>query len=293
MRKLFALLIVSLMPALALASGGEVHLDKANNDLHNKPSLQRGAKYFMNYCMGCHATSYQRYKRMGADLGLSDELVQNNLILTSDFSKSAKGEPNKIGSLMTNAMPANYAKEWFGTPPPDLTLVARVRGVDWLYTYLRSFYLDSSRPFGVNNTAFPNVGMPHVLWQLQGWQEPVYHYAAEHGGHAIATFESKDEAQEYIDTHKGPAGDVEGEGHEGGGEWSVRESIDHLKLVTPGTLAPEDYDRMVRDLVNYLAYTAEPVQLQRKELGLWVLLFLSILFVVAYLLKKEYWKDVH
>lgn len=284
MKKLIALLIVSLVPGLALAASGNVHLDKANIDLENKASLQRGAKFYANYCMGCHATGFHRYNRMAKDLGMPEAMVQKNLIFTADFSKNPQGEPTKIGSLMTNAMPKDKAKAWFGTPPPDLTLVARVRGTDWLYTYLRSFYLDGSRPFGVNNTVFKNVGMPHVLWELQGWQEPVFKYEVMHDGHAVADFESKAEAEHYVSEHGGDAEKA---------ALKVHETLAGLKLVKQGTQTPEEYERTVRDLVNYLAYMGEPVQLERKALGVWVLLFLVILFVLAYYLKKEYWKDVH
>ena len=249
--RLIGILFALFAPAAAMASGAEVHLDKANIDLHNQAALQRGAKYFVNYCMGCHSAAYQRYNRMGRDLGIPDELVQQNLIFTRD----EKGAPTKIGALMTNAMHKGDAKEWFGAAPPDLTLVARVRGADWLYTYLRSFYKDPSRPFGVNNTVFANVGMPHVLWQLQGMQEKV--------------------VEKGVDAH----------GHE--------HETTKLVLVQPGSMSPTDYDQMVRDLVTFLAYLGEPAQLKRQQLGVYVLLFLFVFFVVAYYLKKEYWKDVH
>jgi ubiquinol-cytochrome c reductase cytochrome c1 subunit len=243
-----ALLILALLmtPQLSLAATGAYPLDSADIDLRSQASLQRGARIFVNYCMGCHSAAYQRYGRMGRDIGLSDEQVTANLILTDA----------KIGDLMKNAMSKDDASRWFGAPPPDLSLVARSRGVDWLYTYLRTFYLDPTRPFGVNNAVFPQVGMPHVLWELQGWQTPVYRTET----------------------------DAEGNQHE---------VMERLQLVAPGTRTPGDYDRDMRDLVNFLAYTAEPVQLERKALGIKVLLFLILMTVVFYLLKKEYWRDIH
>lgn len=251
MKKLIAVIFALMVPGAALAAGATVPLDPANIDVTNEAALQRGAKYFSNYCLSCHAAGFARYNRVGRDLGLTDDQVTQYLINTTD----AKGEKSKVGSHMTIAMTPTYAKEAFGAAPPDLTLVARVRGTDWLYTYMRSFYKDSSRPFGVNNTVFPNVGMPHVLWELQGVQEKVEHVEVDAHGHEHKTVE--------------------------------------LKLVEPGTMTPAEYDQMVRDLVTFLAYMGEPVQTERKALGVKVLIFLFILFVVAYFLKKEYWKDIH
>jgi ubiquinol-cytochrome c reductase cytochrome c1 subunit len=245
MRKTVLSLILAVLPGLAMAGGGGVHLDKADIDLTNKQSLQRGARLFVNYCLSCHSAEFQRYNRTGRDLGLTDEQVAENLIFTGA----------KLGDQMKIAMSRADAKEWFGAPPPDLTLVARSRGPDWLYTYMRTFYVDDSRPFGVNNLVFPSVGMPHVLWELQGWQTPVFK-TVEHEG-------------------------------------ETKEVIERLELAEAGTLSPAEYDRAVRDLVNFLTYLGEPVQLERKALGVKVLLFLLVFFVVAYLLKKEYWKDVH
>ena len=229
-----------------IASGGSVHLDKANIDPANKESLQRGAKTFVNYCMGCHSAKYQRYNRLGRDLGISEEGIIHNLMFTGE----------KTGDLMDIAMTKDMGKRWFGAPPPDLTLVARVRGTDWLYTYLRTFYLDDSRPFGVNNQVFSNVGMPNVLWELQGWQKPVYTTV------------------------------VDDEGHE-------HKVLEGLELEEAGSQTPAEFDRTVRDLVNFLAYMGEPIKLERQSLGVKVMLFLLVLFIFAYLLKKEYWKDIH
>jgi len=246
MKKQLLAFLMLVAPAVGLASSGEVHLDKANIDPTNQESLQLGAKTFVNYCLGCHSAKFQRYNRLARDIGLSEDDVMQNLMFTGE----------KIGDHMDTAMTRGDAKNWFGAPPPDLTLVARVRGVDWLYTYLRSFYRDDSRPFGVNNVVFPNVGMPNVLWALQGEQVPVYKTETDDDGH----------------------------------EHKVLEGVE---LEEAGVQTPPDFDRTVRDLVNFLAYMGEPIKQQRKALGLKVLLFLLVFFVVAYLLKKEYWKDVH
>lgn len=246
MKKQLLAILLLVAPVVSMASSEHLHLDKANIDPGNKESLQRGAKTFVNYCLGCHSAKYERYNRLGRDLGLSDDDVIQNLMFTGD----------KIGDHMDTAMTRADAKSWFGAPPPDLTLVARVRGVDWLYTYLRSFYRDESRPFGVNNQVFPNVGMPDVLWSLQGMQEPVYETVTDDEGHE----------------HK---------------------MLEGLELKDAGQQSPAEFDRTVRDLVNFLAYMGEPIKHQRMTLGIKVLLFLLVFFVVAYLLKKEYWKDVH
>jgi ubiquinol-cytochrome c reductase cytochrome c1 subunit len=244
------LLAVGTGPALA-AGGPKIPLQEADISLSNTASLQRGARHFVNYCMGCHSAAFSRYNRVANDLGIPEDLAREMLVFTRD----AKGEQNKLGALMTNAMRKEDGKAWFGAAPPDLTLVARVRGVDWLYTYLKTFYHDPSRPLGANNLVFENVGMPHVLWELQGWQEKVTEVTVDEHGHE----------------------------HE--------ES--RLVLTEPGELTPVEYDKLVRDLVAFIAYMGEPAQLERKRLGVIVLLFLALFFVVAYYLKKEYWKDVH
>ena len=247
MKKPLIAILFALLPAVALAAGGhDVHLDKANIDPSNKESRQRGAKVFVNYCMSCHAAKYQRYNRVARDLGIREDDVIENLMFTGE----------KIGDHMDVAMTKADGKAYFGAAPPDLTLVARVRGTDWLYSYLRAFYLDDTRPFGVNNLVFPNVGMPHVLWELQGWQKPVYKTVTDSEGHEHQVVES-------------------------------------LELVEAGTQAPAEYDRTVRDLVNFLAYMGEPIKQERQRLGIKVLLYLLVFFVIAYLLKKEYWKDIH
>ncbi len=228
-------------PIMALASGGNVHLDKWPGSVSDKAAVQNGAKLFVNYCLNCHGASYMRYKNL-MDLGLTEQQVKDNLMFTSD----------KIGGLMAVAARADEQKLWFGATPPDLTIIARARGdagapkagADWLYTYLRSFYRDENRPTGWNNVIFENVGMPHVLYGLQG-QQVLNH-----------------------ETHK-------------------------LELAVPGQLAPAEFDKAVSDLVGFMVWMGEPQQEFRQTLGIFVLAFLALLFVVAYALKKEYWKDIH
>ena len=244
--KKWIVILFAMLPSLALAAGAGVHLDSANNDISDKASLQNGAKLFANYCLGCHSTQYQRYERVATDLGIPVDLMKENLIFDPE---------TKIGSLMVNSMPPKQAANWFGAPPPDLTLVARVRGTDWLYTYLRSFYADPSRPFGVNNTVFPSVGMPHVLEELQGIPSAVF------------------------ETHM-----VDGE--------EVQVIVD-IETDGTGELSSGEYDNAVRDLVNFLEYSGDPVQLERHALGWWVMAFLVLFTIVVVLLKKEYWRDVH
>ncbi|MBA1443505.1 MAG: cytochrome c1 [Gammaproteobacteria bacterium] len=245
MKKLIVAFLLAMAPVMGMAAGG-AHLDHADIDVFDQASLQRGAKVFMNYCLSCHSAKYQRFNRMAKDLGLTEQEVKENLMFTTD----------QIGGTMNIAMPADRAEEWFGTAPPDLSVIARARGVDWLYTYFRSFYQDDARPFGVNNIVFQDVGMPHVLWELQGAQKAVFK------------------------TEKGAAGnDVQ--------------VFDHFEQVTPGTMSPEEYDGTVRDLTAFLSYVGEPIQMERQRMGKWVLLFIAVFFVIAYMLKKEYWKDVH
>lgn len=246
------LLVSVLFSSLANAATGTYPLDEVDVDPTDKASLQRGVKYFQNYCAGCHATGYQRYERVADDLGIPHDLMMDNLV----FDKNAK-----IGSLMKNSMNPDEAKQWFGATPPDLTMVTRVRGgPDWLYTYLRTFYEDPKRPYGVNNKVFPDVGMPHVLAELQGIQ--------------IDTCQDADPDARDPLTGEKVCGLV-------------------LDPEQKGSLAPNEYDQMVYDLVNFLAYSAEPMKEQRKQLGIYVFLFLALFLVFAFLLKREYWKDVH
>jgi ubiquinol-cytochrome c reductase cytochrome c1 subunit len=225
---------VSTTSSLAMAASGGIHLDEVEIDLSDKASLQRGAKTFMNYCLSCHEASYMRYNRMAKDIGLTDDQVIENLMFASE----------KIGDTMTIAMRSEDAKKWFGVTPPDLSVISRARGTAWLNTYLRSFYLDDKKTMGTNNTVYKDVGMPHVLWQQQG-------YLA----------------------------------HD--------EETGHLSHVTEGDLSNYDYNVMVADLVNFLAYIGEPSKIQRLALAKWVLLYLFILFLVVYPMKKAFWRDIH
>lgn len=247
MKKIIASFIIALLPAIAMAAGGGMHNDKADFDPADRASQQRGAKTFANYCQGCHSLKYMRYSRMAEDLGMDQGTVMDNLIF----------DPNaKIHDTMQTSMQPADANTWFGTLPPDLSLTARSRGADWIYTYLRTFYQDDSRPLGVNNLRFPDVGMPHVLAGMQGMQTPVYKTVT----------------------------------HEDGSEAQV---LERLELTKSGSMSPVEYDAVVLDLVNFLDYVGEPIKVERQRLGVWVLLFLGFFFIVAYALKKEYWKDVH
>jgi len=252
MKKLIVLFVtaVLLTPVLATASGG-AHLEKAPIDIYDKESLRRGAQAFGDYCYSCHAASFMRFNRIAKDLEMPESEVREMLIHT----RGKKGAPTKIGDLMKVSMTADYAKNAFGTAVPDLSVTARARGADWIYTYLRSFYVDQDRPTGFNNTVFPDVGMPNVLWSLQGLQEPVY--------------------------EKVMHGDVEVEELEG------------FEMIQAGKLSRVEYDMFLGDLTNFMVYLAEPVQVERRNMGWKVLLFLVVLFGFAYALKKEYWKDIH
>ncbi|GMR01141.1 MAG: cytochrome c1 [Gammaproteobacteria bacterium] len=242
--------VILLVPMLAAASGS-AHLYKAPIDINDKESLRRGAKSFADYCYSCHAASFMRFNRIAKDLEMPEKDVREMMIHT----RGKKGEPTKIGDLMKVSMTDDYAKNAFGTAVPDLSLTARARGADWVYSYLRSFYVDPYRPTGFNNAVFPDVGMPHVLWSLQGLQEPVYKTAVH--------------------------GDVE------------VEEIEGFEQVQAGKLSRVEYDMFLGDLTNFMVYVAEPVQVERRSMGWKVLLFLVVFFGFAYALKKEYWKDVH
>lgn len=247
MKRLIPIIAMLFYVQLASANSEEgPALQNANVDLSDTASLQRGARTFVNYCVSCHSASYMRYNRIAKDLGIAEATVASNMMFTT----------TKIGDTMTVAMRPADAEAWFGVPPPDLSVVARSRGADWLYTFLQSFYLDGTRPTGVNNSAFPATAMPHVLWELQGLQKPVY------------------ESEKDVD----------------GNETKVLEG---LELEIPGKQDPSEYKKTIRDLVNFLVYLGEPAKLVRYRLGFWVIGFLCIFFVAAYLLKKEYWKDVH
>ena len=243
MNKFKLMLVFLLFPAVGFpAGGGDAHLEEVYINLRDTASLQRGAKLFSNYCLSCHSAAYSRYNRVGRDLGISDDNIKENLMFAGD----------KVGDLMTTTMPVEDAQKWFGVAPPDLSLIARSRDPDWLYTYMKSFYIDENSPSGWNNTVFENVAMPNVLFELQGNQRAVYE---AHGDEKVfAHFEIE-----------------EGTGNE----------------------TPEEFDQSVTDLVNFLVYLGEPAVLKRYKIGVFVLLFLFVLLIPCYLMKKEYWRDVH
>ena len=232
-------------PAVALAAGASVHLDKAPVST-DPAALQHGAKLFVNYCLNCHGASYVRYNQL-QNIGLSEQMIRDNLLFTGD----------KVGDLMKISMTRDDGKTWFGAPPPDLSVIARARasgdgsGADWLYTYLRQFYRDPARPTGWNNVIFENVGMPHALWELQGEQ--------------VATVTENADGSKHFE----------------------------LALAKPGKLSVEEYDKSIADLVSFLVWMGEPVAEKRKSIGTFVLIFLAGFFVLAYALKKNYWKDIH
>jgi ubiquinol-cytochrome c reductase cytochrome c1 subunit len=238
------LLLLALLFPLAAVASEAVNPDRAPIDIRDAASIQRGAKLFVNYCLNCHSAQYMRYNRL-EDLGLTEQQIRDNLMFASD----------KVGNTMSIAARKSDQAAWFGVVPPDLSVIARSRGADWLYTYLRTYYRDDKSATGWNNLAFPNVGMPHVLWQLQGTQ--------------VATVEEKDD------------------GH-GGKHKEIK-----LELAVPGSVSVAEYDGLVADLVNYLVFMGEPAQARRAQIGYAVLMALGVLFVLVYLLKKEFWKDVH
>ncbi len=238
------LLFLGLVPLTAFASVSKVTLDQAPIRPTDSLSLQRGAQIFVNYCLTCHSADFMRYNRL-RDLGLSVKQISDNLIFTGQ----------KPGDLMTIAMKKKEAKQWFGVPPPDLSVIARSRGADWLYTYLRQFYRDESTATGWNNLVFDKVAMPHVLYQLQGEQ--------------LLKVETIDD------------------GH--GGKYEVKK----LELSKPGLLTKIEYDMYVADLVNYLVYLGEPAAAYRVQLGIIVMLFLFGMLGLTYALKHDFWKEVH
>lgn len=224
-------------PPVLAAGGG--NLENASINVRDTAAVQRGARLFVNYCLSCHSANYMRYGRLSEDLGLDREMVLENFVFNDA----------QIGDRMTVSMRPEDAEVWLGKVPPDLSVTARSRGADWLYTYLKTFYRDSSGFW--NNVVLPNASMPHVLWELQGIQEPVY---VAHGEQQV---------------------------------------LDHLQLAESGLQTPGEYETTVRDLVTFMVYLSEPSQVKRKNIGVWVLLFLVVFAMVAYLLKAEYWRDVH
>ncbi|WP_112183479.1 cytochrome c1 [Ralstonia sp. GX3-BWBA] len=246
MKKLLAIFALAglVFAAPVMANEGGVPLDPAPNQSSDTSALQRGAKLFVNYCLNCHGASAMRYNRL-RDIGLSEEQIKQNLLFSSD----------KVGDMMHIAMDREDAKKWFGAVPPDLSVIARARGSDWLYTYLRTFYRDDTRPTGWNNLVFDKVGMPHVLWELQGQQVPKYaEVKSEHG--------------------------------------EAEKKLVGLEVTVPGKMNKVEYDQAVADLVSYLDWMAEPAGNLRKRLGVWVLLFIGVFFVLAWRLNAAYWKDI-
>jgi len=254
-------ILLAVLPIKAVASEGAfncgaIPCDHMEPDLTDKESLQRGAKYFANYCMGCHSAKYSRYERVADDLGIPHNLMEGNLIQGGQ----------RIGQLMEIAMRPQQAKVWFGVVPPDLSLVARARSPEWIYTYLRNFYKDETRPWGVNNRVFPNVGMPHVLIGPQGLLECGAGPKLNHHGGAL----------------RNELGQVE-----------INEHCGALKPVVQGSMSTAEFDQAMYDLVNYLEYLAEPIAVKRQQMGFWVLGFLLILFVFVYFLNREFWREIH
>ena len=251
MKKAFLTLIAALGFVMgAHASSGGIAWDKAPNQTNDLAALQNGAKLFVNYCLNCHSASFMRFNRL-KDIGLTEQQIKDNLLFTSE----------KVGDTMKASIDPKQAKEWFGGNPPDLTLITRSRsdgakgtGADYLYTYLLNYYPDETKPTGWNNLAFPNVGMPHALWELQGKRVPVYDTIEEHG-HEVHVFKG----------------------------W---------EQVTPGTMTSVQYDQAVGNLVSYLQWMGEPAQNQRVRVGVWVLLFLMVLTFFTWRLNAAFWKDV-
>lgn len=251
MKKILITLLAALgFAASVQAAGGGIAWDKAPKNTNDLGSLQNGAKLFVNYCLNCHSAAFMRYNRL-KDIGLTDQQIKDNLLFTTE----------KVGETMKAAIDPRQAKDWFGANPPDLTLVARSRsaagqgsGADYLYTYLRTYYPDETKPTGWNNLAFPNVGMPHVLWELQGKRIPVFETSTDHG-HEVAVLKG----------------------------W---------EQITPGTMTPLQYDQAMGDLVNYLQWMAEPAQNTRVRVGVWVMLFLCVMTLFTWRLNAAYWKEV-
>lgn len=244
-----------LLPAHGMTASSSFPLQSVSVDPFDTESIKRGAKHFADYCYSCHSAYYMRFNRIAKDIGVDEAWLRDNMIFTRD----KEDKPTKVGELMHIAMTDEYAEDIFGTKVPDLSLTARSKGADWLFTYLKSFYVDDYRPTGMNNAVFADVSMPNVLWPLQGVQKAVYKTEIKGSG---------DSAVEV-------------------------EKLDKLEIVQSGKMDAEEFDAFLSDLVNFMVYLAEPVQAERRSLGWKVLLFLAIFFVFAYLLKKEYWKDIH
>ncbi|WP_024695255.1 cytochrome c1 [Pseudomonas syringae] len=258
MKRLLAVLIFVALPAFVFGASSSVSLESVDIDVSDKAALQDGARTFVNYCMGCHSAKYQRYERVADDLGIPHEVMLEKLVFTGA----------KIGDHMRTGMQPADAKAWFGAVPPDLTLVARVRGADWLYGYLRSFYEDPARPWGVNNKVFPDVAMPNVLVSLQGRQVM-----------GCKQVQREVEGKKQYDPLSGAP--------------LTHEACDQLTIVPhSGSLTPAQFDEKIRNLVTFLDYSANPDKLRHQRIGTYVLLYLVVLLIFVYLLKREYWKDI-
>jgi len=265
--------VLIFLPAFAVASGGEtpIPLDDMEPNLEDQASLQRGAKTYLNYCMGCHSLKYQRYQRTAVDLGIPVDLMMEHMV----FESSAQ-----IGSLMGNTMSVDNAKQWFGSVPPDLTLYTMLKGgPEYLYTYMRVFYEDKTRPLGVNNLLYENVAMPHPLVELQGLQRKVCKQIPRLADHGV---EMRDPLTGDLIMGEQCGGDL------------IQRGFSPLELVEgTGSLTPEEYDQLIYDLANFLHYTADPSRLERERIGIYVLLFLAFFFVFTWLLGREYTKEQH
>ena len=271
--KKMLLAVLIMLPGFALAAGGEtpIPLDAMEPNLEDQASLQRGAKTYLNYCMGCHSLKYQRYQRTADDLGIPADLMMEHMVFDSSV---------QIGSLMDNTMSVDHAKQWFGSVPPDLTLYTMLKGgPEYLYTYMRVFYEDKTRPFGVNNLLFENVGMPHPLVELQGLQRKVCKQIpllADNGGEMRDPLSGEPITSEQC------------------GDDLLHRGFSPLELVEgTGSLTPEEYDQVIYDLANFLYYTVDPSRLDRERIGIYVLLFLAFFYVFTWLLGREYTKEFH
>lgn len=239
---LLAASVLALAP-LSTATADGFRMEPANNDITNQASLQRGARHYMNYCLGCHSLEHVRYQRLADDLGIPEEQFLDNLAFTGE----------ELGDMVHIAMPPEDSVDWFGgVAPPDLSLVGRSRGSDWIYNFLRAFYVDPDQELtGTNNKVLENTAMPHVLWSYQGYQRAVY-----------------DEDQDGNEVFAG------------------------FEMVQEGRMSEREYDRMARDITNFLDYVGEPIRAERQRMGFWVLAFIGVFIFFAWLLKREYWRDI-
>ena len=271
---------VLLFAGLARAEGPEMTSQIAPIDRHDVASLQRGAKLFVNYCLGCHSAQHMRYNRLAVDLGLSEKQITDNLIFRGVLARDGY-VADKVGETMKTSLDRADAKEIFGVAPPDLSVEARVRGTDWLYAYLRGFYRDEKTATGWNNVVFPNVAMPHVLWEMGGQNKLV-----------VKEFENHEQARgALLQTHV--VGSLEAVHGKAEGKETVKYVLKYVEPDKAGSMSVRDFDVAVVDLVNFMEYMAEPMKNERIQLGIKVLIFLAILFVFAYATKRAYWKDVH